>query len=321
MSDLERKETVLNKRERMLNWLASPAPGYVPAAFFQHFDAGHHAGQPAVDKHLEFFRATGMDFVKIQYEQKQPPADLIHRPEDWAKAPLYPESFFEAPVGVAAGLAQAAKAEALVIVTLYSPLMWARHLSGDALLTAHLKENPQAVRRGLEIMTENVLRLVRGCKQAGVDGFYASTQGGEAGHFSGTDIFEKYIKPTDLAVWDEIKACEFNILHVCDFEGGYDDLSPFLDYPGQVVNCSLKVGQRMMTPKEAVGLFGRPFMGGMERKGAIAGGSPLEIRQAAEAALAEAPAQFILAADCTVPGDTPWGNLKTAIDTAHAHRR
>src|SRR5438045_9235522 len=117
-----------------------------------------------------------MDFVKIQYEQPTPPAD-IRRPEDWARAPLYPEEFFEAPVGVAAGLVKAAKAEALVIMTVYSPFMWAKHAAGDALLTAHLKENPEAVRKGLEIMTENVRRLVRGCKQAGVAGFYLATPG------------------------------------------------------------------------------------------------------------------------------------------------
>ena len=37
---------------------------------------------------------------------------------------------------------------------------------------------------------------------------------------------------------------------MCDYEGGYDDLTPFLDYPGQVVNCSLKVGERELSPRE-----------------------------------------------------------------------
>jgi len=31
----------------------------------------------------------------------------------------------------------------------------------------------------------------------------------------------------------------------------------------------------------------------------------------------EAPECFILAANCTVPGDTPWDNLQAAIDVAH----
>jgi hypothetical protein len=28
----------------------------------------------------------------------------------------------------------------------------------------------------------------------------------------------------------------------------------------------------------------------------------------------------VLAADCTVPSDTPWENLRAAVDAAHARR-
>jgi uroporphyrinogen decarboxylase len=170
-------------------------------------------------------------------------------------------------------------------------------------------------------MTENELTLVRGCIRAGVDGFYASTQGGETFRFGGEDYFARYIKPTDLAVWDEIKGCTFNILHICDYVGGYDDLTPFLDYPGHVVNCSLTLGDRELLPADVAHLFGRPYMGGLERKGVIATGSAAEIRAAVHDVLAHAPTRFILAADCTVPSDTPWENLKTAIDAAHQYRR
>jgi uroporphyrinogen decarboxylase len=224
-------------------------------------------------------------------------------------------------------------------MTLYSPFMWTAQFDKQADINAHFKENPEAVSKGLAVMTENVLKLVRGCKRAGVDGFYASTQGGEAFRFGDSAVFQKYIKPTDLAVWDEIQDCPFNILHICDYEGGYADLTPFLDYPGPVVNCSLKletvaqvhadrsvppsqaaVRSKGMTAKEASQLFGRPFMGGLERKGVIATGSPAEIRQVVGEVLKQAPERFILAADCTVPGETPWENLKTAIDAAHEYR-
>jgi uroporphyrinogen decarboxylase len=312
---------LMNKRDALLSLLDPQAvPGYVPAAFFMHFDSAHHQGQAAIDRHLEFFRSTGMDFVKIQFEQTLPPIGPIRAPQDWARAPLYPDSFFEAPIRVAEGLVKAAGREALVIMTLYSPFMWATQLDPQADIAAHLRENPDAVRQGLEVMTENVLRLVRGCKNAGVDGFYASSQGGEAFRLGDPGLFQDYIKPTDLAVWDELRSCSFNILHVCDYAGGYDDLTPFLDYPGQVVNCSLKLGERTLTASEAAAMFGRPFMGGMERKGVIASGDAQAIRAAATQALAHAPERFILAADCTVPSDTPWENLRTAIDTAHQYR-
>jgi uroporphyrinogen decarboxylase len=312
----------MNKRDTILRLVDGTAPpDYIPAAFFMHFDHAYHQGQPAIDKHLEYFRATGMDFVKIQYEQTTPPVPRIVHAEDWANAPRYTEEFFEPSISVAEGLVRAARDEALVIMTLYSPFMWAKHLVTDADLAAQLQENPAAVQKGLEIMTENVLQLVRGCKRVGVDGFYASSQGGEAFRFLGTDIFEKYIKPTDLRIWDEIRSLPLNVLHICDYEGGYEDLSPFLDYPGQIVNSSLTLGSRTLSPKEVTEIFGRPFMGGLERKGTIAHGTPEQVRNETERVLEQAPERFILAADCTVPSETPWENLKTAIETAHQYQK
>jgi uroporphyrinogen decarboxylase len=312
---------MINKRDTLLSLVHDhSAPTYIPAACFLHFDRAFHQGQAAIDQHLAFFRATGMDFVKIQYEQGVPPAPGIRTPADWAQAPRCDAAFFEPTIRVAEGLVKAAQGEALVIMTVYSPFMWAAHLVGAATLAEHLREDQQALRKGLEIMTENVLTLVRGCKRAGVDGFYVSSQGGEAFRFPGTDIFQNAIKPTDLAVWDEVQSCAFNILHICDYADGYDDLTPFLDYPGHVVNCSLALGERSLRPAEAAQLFGRPFMGGLERKGVLATGSLDDIRQAVEGLLAEAPERFILAADCTVPSDTPWENLRAAIDAAHSYR-
>ena len=312
----------MNHRDLLFSLIhGQTAPDTIPAAFFMHFDEAHKHGQAAIDRHLEFKRFTGMDFVKIQYEQVQPPGKPIRKPEDWSQLPSYPAEFFEDPIRVAEGLVKAAGEDDLVIMTLYSPFMWAAQYDQQADINAHMQENPEAVARGLEIMTENVLRLARGCKWAGVDGFYASTQGGEAFRFKNPAIFRDYIKPSDLVIWDEIQDCAFNILHICDYQGGYTDLAPFLDYPGQVVNCSLKLGERSQTRREVSQMFGRPFMGGLDRKGVIASGEPAAIRQAAEAVLSQAPERFILAADCTVPSDTPWENLKTAIDTAHQNRK
>jgi uroporphyrinogen decarboxylase len=311
----------MNKRDTVLGLAhGQGSPAYIPAAFFMHFDQAFHQGQAAIDQHLAFFHATGMDFIKIQYEQGVPPAPPFRNGADWANAPRCGEDFFETTIRVAEGLVKAAKDEALVIMTVYSPFMWAAHLAGAETLAEHLRDNPDAVRAGLEIMTENVLTLVRSCKRVGVDGFYVSSQGGEAFRFPGTDIFRHSIKPTDLAVWDEVQSCAFNILHICDYAGSYDDLTAFLDYPGHVVNCSLSVGERTLRPTNVAQMFERPFMGGLERKGVIATGSLDDIRLAAAAVLAEAPERFILAADCTVPSDTPWEHLKTAIETAHEYR-
>jgi uroporphyrinogen decarboxylase len=68
-------------------------------------------------------------------------------------------------------------------------------------------------------------------------------------------------------------------------------------------------------------MFNRPFMGGLERKGTLATGSPEAIQQAVTDILSEAPERFMLAADCTVPSETQCDHLKAAIDLAHHYRK
>ncbi|HEX2908754.1 MAG TPA: uroporphyrinogen decarboxylase family protein [Phototrophicaceae bacterium] len=311
----------MNKREVLLSLLDENARlPYIPAAFFLHFGADFHTGQAAVNKHLDFFRYTGMDFVKIQYEKPFPHLPHIEKPRDWAQLPHYDREFFAEQLAVIEGLVKAAKPEALILVTLYSPYMCAAHTTSHVTVTDHLNHDPELVRPGLEIITDSLLGFVRACIEIGVDGFYHSTQGGEAHHFEQQDTFERYIKPYDLILMQEInQACPFNILHVCDYERDYADFSAVRDYPGSVVNAPLHLGDRVLTPQEVARQFGRPFMGGLERKGVLATGTETQIRTAVEAILREAPERFILAADCTVPGDTSWDNLKVAIDTAHSY--
>jgi uroporphyrinogen decarboxylase len=316
------KAPEMNKREALLGLLdPNKRQDTIPAAFFLHFDEAYHRGPEAIQKHLEFFRFTGMDFVKIQYEIRFPPIPDIKTPADWAKMPLYKEDFYEPQLKVVEGLVKETKNEALVLITLYSPFMLAGQTTSRDLVTAHIKESPEKMKKGMEIITDSLMRFVKGCIRAGVDGFYHSTQGGETGQFDDEAPFIECIKPYDLTIMEEIdRSCAFNILHVCDYHAGYDDLTPYLDYPGHVVNCSLKVGSEEMTSKQASELFGRPFMGGLERKGIIATGSEDDVRVAVRGVLADAPDKFILGADCTVPSGTPWENLRTAIETAHSYR-
>jgi len=317
-----RKTAAAGKRDAVLAMLdKSGRQPYIPAAFFIHFDPAYHFGEAAVKKHLEYFRATGMDFVKIQYEKTFPQIPAIKRPADWATMPSYPLEFYEPVLSAVRGLVKAAKPEALVLMTLYSPFMCAGHTTSLPMLTAHLEEDPDAVRKGLEPITDSLLRFVKECIRLGVDGFYASTQGGEAGRFRDPAVFTRHVKPFDLVLMNEMKrACPFNILHVCDYNAPYSDLSPFVDYPGHVVNCNPRLTGRSLSWAEIARMFGRPCMGGMDRHGLMASAGPAEIGREVARVLKEASRPFMLGADCTLPSDIRWENIRAAIDAAHAYR-
>ena len=90
---------------------------------------------------------------------------------------------------------------------------------------------------------------MKACKQIGVDGFYTPTQGGEQKFYEVPNFFETFVKPYDLKVMQECNTnTKLNILHICDYEGSYDDLTRFISYPGQIVNAPIEVN-------------GKPFRG------------------------------------------------------------
>lgn len=311
----------MTKRELVLSLLdRSNDKKYFPAGFFIHFDESHRSGQEAVDKHIEYFRYTGMDIVKIQYETIFPLHPEIVSSKNWSKMPLYGKEFYEDQLFVAKRIVEEMKKEALVIMTLYSPFMCARStIGGEEEITNRIKEDPEGFKKGMEIITESLLIFVKSCIEIGIDGFYASSQGGENHRFSDPYYFNSCIKPYDLILMNEIsKSCIFNILHLCDFRGKYDDLSPFIDYPGHVVSFFNELNGKKISAQEVAKLFNRPVMGGMDRKGIIVDGNKNQIKDAVNEVLKSAPEQFILGADCTLPDNVNWENIKTAIDAAHS---
>ena len=58
-------------------------------------------------------------------------------------------------------------------------------------------------------------------------------------------------------------------------------------------------------------------MGGMDRHGLIATGTPAQVESEIRRVVNNAPEQFILGADCTVAADTDWNRIKQAISIAH----
>jgi uroporphyrinogen decarboxylase len=313
----------MNKRDAVLSLLDKDhTSDYIPAAFFLHFDPAFHFGQGAVEKHLEFFQYTGMDFLKIQYELVFPHIPEIQRPDDWQKMPFYDLDFYEKQLKVVEGLVEGTKKDALVLLTLYSPFMCAEHTTSNQILTNNIKENPAKVKHGMEVITDSLMLFVKECIRLGVDGFYHSTQGGEHGRFDDPALFNQCIRPYDLALMEEInRLCIFNILHVCDYRLPYSDLTPFLDYPGHVVNTNLELVDAKISPQDVEKMFGRPVMGGLDRLDVIAHGTEAEVKDAVVQVLRGAPKRFILGADCTVPSDTNWDNLRTAVSLAHTYRQ
>ncbi len=310
-----------SKRDRMLEVLdMSARPGYIPAGFFMHFGV---RGDAALKAHVDYFRATGMDFVKIQMdEQTYPKNDQVKTPRDWSKLPILPEAWFEPSLYLLKGLIKEAKSEALIIQTLYSPYQLAKQAVTWNVLVEHVRQDPDAVCRGMENITLSLIHFVQAARRVGVDGFYMCTQGGETNRVADRALFNQTIKSHDMMLYKEVsQLTSYNIMHICDFDGSYVDFIPrFHDYPGQVVNVPRSADGKSLSLRQAADIFRRPVMGGLDRLGIVSTGSADDAKKATLEVLQDAPANVILGADCTVSAKTPIENLRTAIRTAHEYR-
>lgn len=295
-------------------------PGYVPAGFFMHFGV---KGDAALRAHLDHFRGTGMDFLKIQLdEQSLRFDDPVRRPEDWGRIPVLPEKWWDPSLSLLKGLVREAKPEGLIIQTLFSPFQMAKQAVPSKTIIEHARQDPEAVCRGMENIALSILHFMHACARLGADGFYMCTQGGETNRFADRALFNRVVKNYDMLLYKEasqLTAC--NITHICDYDGAYQDFAPrFQDYPGHVINVPLEADGKPLSTRAASEMFRRPVMGGLNRLGVIANGTAAQVKEAALAVLKDAPANFVLGADCTVSAKTPRENLKIAIDTAHAYR-
>ena len=313
-----------SKRERILQVLDQSRPNeYVPAAFFLHFE--NKLGRKAVQDHKDFYRATNMDFVKVFYEIAVPQVD-INSGSDWEKVPVYGEEFFAPQVAVIADLAREFGNEAFVLPTVYSPLALAHQTLGRGKdFKKLIAENPKAFGKAIKNLSLSIENYLRAARKAGADGFYISTQGGD-GNSIPEKIWKEQVRQWDKHVSEVANEIgEINILHICDYGTPFKNaeaLYDFADYPASIINVPLKFSDgSTLNLKEAQKRFGRPIFGGLERLGVITKGSIEEAKAEVDKVLENASPNFILGADCTVPGTTDWENLRAIIDYAHTWRQ
>lgn len=308
-----------NKKEVMDQFVAGTLdPSYVPAAFFIHFGRGKTVGEAAVQAQLEYLVASDMDILKVQFEQYVPRIRGLDTDEGWENFQAIPEDYYRPTFEIINRLQQVAGRNIYVLPTIYSTFQVATQGLGPNNIVEGFKNHPDALKKILDNYTDALIWLIKECKAAGIEGFYLPTQGGEDKFNEYAGFFDTVVKPYDLKVMGEAnKDTKMNIMHICDWEGTYESLARFADYPGQIVNTPLVVNGQPFTLEDGINLFKRPVLGGLDRQKEIIHSSEAEIAKLVDEVLANAPkGKVMLGAECTV-SEAPLGNIQTAVYTAH----
>ena len=297
--------------ERVRAALAGQEVDRVPAGFWFHFTPDKAHGEASVKAHIDYYRESGVDFMKVMNEHPYEANVDIKTPADWKQVRPAPLSapFYQQQLDEIKGIVDALGDECLIITTLFNPFS-SGNLAGGHTVTEHLKADPEAVNQGLTAIADSLAEFAVACVEAGASGIYYSAQGGEEDRFT-EEVFLRYVKPHDLTVLNSVKdRGEFHLLHICMDR---IRLSLYADYPGHAVNWAAT--KNNLSLKEGRELFQRTIVGGMDDRGIVVHGSRAEIQAAVQEVVAEIGTMgFILGADCTFPTDIAVSNIRAAVD-------
>lgn len=316
----------MNKRERVLAAIQRKPVDHVPTGFSLHFPEGYKTGEKAAQAHLQFFRETDTDIIKIMNENLVPDVGDILRPQDWDKIPSYSmkDGFMQSQLDMVKRIMDEAESEAFSLGTIHGICASAIHPIEARygyervreMFCTHLRENKKPVVEAWKRITDGMCQLAIAYHDAGLDGMYYAALGAEKRYFA-DDEFEEFIAPFDKEILGASKeAGNINFLHMCKDALEMNRYVPYLDL-AEVVNWG--VYETDFSLEEGRKLFpGKTIMGGLQnRKGVMVEGTLEELKEASKAVIRSFGKEgFILGADCTLPTEIPYERVRAVAQAA-----
>ncbi len=324
----------MDKRTRVLNAMNKKEVDHVPVGFWFHFGGEEAVGDACVKAHLNYYRETDLDFVKIMCDNYFPfPLPEIKCAADWRKVKPLAEDhpFIREQVERAKAIVEAIGSERCVFYNVFAPFSSLRFGAealglSDADVMAHIREDKNAVMQALDrIGQSNALLAELLIAEAGCDGVYYCVQGGEYDRFTPQE-YRALIRPSDLYVLEHAnRFSDNNIIHMCGWAGNRNQLSIWQDYPAKVVNWAVHVeGLDLEQGRYFIG--GRTSLGGFEthwdehtQQGILYTGSKQELQEyTRNMILNHGKIGMMLGGDCTIDAKLSWERIRWVVEAARS---
>jgi uroporphyrinogen decarboxylase len=342
----------LNKHDRVAAALAGLTVDRPPVSAWRHFVGREANAADLAGATIEFHRAFDWDWVKVnpratyfaeawgntydfsQYVSVVPRttrvtletvADLeLLRPADPSGG-----SFGE-QLDALDRIRHELAGDAPIIQTVFSPLSVIGWLAGGPagfeipglpaslpLLRRAIEDAPEALEAALDVVTTTLTDYVRLTRQTGADGiFFAIVRLARSGYLSRAE-YERFGRPFDLRVLAAAAGAPMNVLHVCGDHVYFDAVA---DYPVHAISWN---SQSAGNPTFGEGLqaTSAAVMGGVDEGVTLPSGTPADVAEAADAALAATGGRrTLLAPGCSIDHRTSTDNLVALRDAARAWR-
>jgi uroporphyrinogen decarboxylase len=319
----------LKHRERIEACLSGRKPDRPPVALWRHFPVDDQTPDGLAAATIAFQQTYDFDLVKVTPASSyclqdwgvedawrgapEGTRDYTHRriqaPEDWlALEVLDPYRGRLADQLSCLDLVIRAVGESTpVIQTIFSPLAQAKNLVGGQMLLAHLRQFPEAVHAGLQIIVESTQLFIEAALKTGISGIFYAVQHANYHLLSELEYSEFGVEP-DLKVLNTVQSLWLNMLHL---HGDNLMFDLFRDYPVTVINWHDRDTYPSLS--EAVAKTPIVLCGGLQREKTMVLGTPEQVlAEAYDSILATEGKKFILGTGCVLPITAPRANILAA---------
>jgi uroporphyrinogen decarboxylase len=319
----------MTKRERLEATIRGEATDRPPVALWRHFPGDDQDPAELAASTVAFQHQYDFDFIKVtpassfcvrdwgvedywvgnEEGTREYQHHPIRTPEHWhALQRLDAEQgALGAQLHCLELIHQAVGDEVPFIQTVFNPLSQAKSLVGRENLVAHMRENPVAVRTGLETITATTLRFVEAARKRGIAGIFLAVQHASYELLCDRE-YEEYGVSFDRRILEAAEGLWLNVLHLHGNRVMFDLLA---DYPVQVINWHDR--ETPPTLREGQARVKGAVLGGLRQWETMLRGTPHEVLEEAQDAIRQTGGRrFILGTGCVTPITAPWSNLRAA---------
>lgn len=319
----------MNHRERIEACITKSKIDRLPVALWRHFPIEDQSPEGLAKAIVSYQRLYDFDFIKVTpassfclkdwgVEDKWSGATegtrdytrrVVNSPDDWRKlAVLDPYSgFLGKQIQCLNLLNNEIQSFEPFVQTIFNPLSQAKNLIGGQELIIHLRQYPDAVQEGLEIITESTINFIEAIKETGIAGIFYAVQHANYTLLS-DDEYERFGQKYDIRILDATNDFWLNILHIHGEDIMFDR---FVDYPVQVINWHDR--ETSPTLFDGSKIFSGIVCGGLKRENTLVMGTPeIVTEEAMDTITSMSDNPFILGTGCVVPIIAPHANIAAA---------
>ena len=326
----------MSKRERLEATLAGEAVDRPAVALWRHWPVDDQRAEDLARSTLDFQRTFDFDFIKVTPSSNYCIADwgavsywegnqegtrewgprVVQSAEDWTRLqPLDPSSGLLGEIGRTLHLIGGAVGEEVPFIqTIFNPLAQAKNLAGKRLL-ADLRLHPEALKAGLETITETIVRFIEDARQSGIAGVFLALQHATYDLLNEAE-YREFGRPYDLRILEAADGLWFNLLHLHGTHVMFDLVA---DYPVQAINW-----HDQETPpslREALDRFPGALVGGLRQWETLLRGTPERIGSEARAAIEVTEGRrLVIGTGCVTPITAPMVNIRAARDVVESNK-